>query len=82
MLQFHPRMVVVIMQCILKLIIFLPVKTLNSISRETPMIYMEGKKFKMGVNDPSSRTGEYPVKSVAVKPFRLDRHAVTNGDFM
>ncbi len=46
------------------------------------MVYMEGNKFKMGVNDPTSKTGEYPVKAMAVKPFKLDRYPVTNGDFM
>ena len=57
-------------------------KILHGVARLNPMIYMEGSTFKMGVNDPSSKTGEYPVKTVAVRPFKLDRYPVTNGDFM
>ena len=45
------------------------------------MITIKGGKFKMGVNDPTSTTGEYPVRNMAVKPYKLDRYPVTNGDF-
>lgn len=50
-------------------------------AQEDTMVHLDGGAFKMGVNDPSSTTGEWPVRKQSVKPFRIDRHPVTNGDF-
>ncbi|KAI0218973.1 Inactive C-alpha-formylglycine-generating enzyme 2 [Lamellibrachia satsuma] len=54
---------------------------LQSRVRIEPMTYLEGGRFQMGVNDPTSQTGEYPVRWAEVKPFKIDRYPVTNGDF-
>ena len=36
-----------------------------------------GGPFTIGINDPKSRTGEYPVRPTEVKPFYMDVFPVT-----
>ncbi|XP_052806746.1 inactive C-alpha-formylglycine-generating enzyme 2-like [Mya arenaria] len=40
-----------------------------------------GGKFTIGINDPKSDTGEYPVRKTEVKPFYMDIYPVTNAQF-
>jgi len=48
-----------------------------------PQVVMNGDVFEMGSDNPGDfQTGEFPVKRIQVKPFKIDRYAVTNGDFM
>ena len=42
---------------------------------------LKGGEFRMGVNDPKSLTGEYPVRKEGVKPFAIDKYPVTNAQF-
>jgi len=51
--------------------------------RMDPQVVMNGDVFEMGSDNPGDfQTGEFPVKRIQVKPFKIDRYAVTNGDFM
>lgn len=47
------------------------------------MVYIAGGSFKMGTNDNEGfkSDGEGPVREVAVKPFYIDKYAVTNAQF-
>lgn len=40
-----------------------------------------GGKFTIGINDPRSVTGEYPVRGTEVKPFYMDVYPVTVAQF-
>ncbi|XP_060074131.1 inactive C-alpha-formylglycine-generating enzyme 2-like [Ylistrum balloti] len=42
---------------------------------------IKGGKFKMGINDPRSDSGEYPPYNIAVGSFIIDRFPVTNARF-
>ncbi|GAB1602237.1 inactive C-alpha-formylglycine-generating enzyme 2-like isoform X1 [Argonauta hians] len=45
------------------------------------MVFLEEAVFRTGVNDPTSRTGEYPVHNVQVRAFYIDRYPITNAQF-
>lgn len=45
------------------------------------MRQQEGGKFTIGINDPRSNTGEYPVRATEVKPFYMDIYPVTVAQF-
>jgi len=51
-------------------------------THEKKRIYLQGGDFKMGVKDPTSKTGEFPVRNSAVKPFEIDLYPVTVRDFL
>ncbi|KAL2087006.1 hypothetical protein ACEWY4_018065 [Coilia grayii] len=56
--------------------------TLFAVSRsQDDMVYIHGGGFKMGTNAADGRDGESPMKTVTVKPFKLDKYPVTNSDF-
>lgn len=42
---------------------------------------VHGGKFKIGVNDPRSKTGEYPPREVKVRDFFIDLYPVTVSQF-
>ncbi|XP_064611760.1 uncharacterized protein LOC135475753 [Liolophura sinensis] len=42
---------------------------------------IQGGKFKLGVNDPRSKTGEYPPREVKVRDFYIDLYPVTVSQF-
>lgn len=42
---------------------------------------MRGGQFIIGVNDPSSTTGEFPARTTEVKPYVIDKYPVTVEDF-
>ena len=50
---------------------------------DTGLVRLAGGTFLMGSEDPGAyaEDGEGPVREVALSPFRLDRHAVTNAQF-
>ncbi|XP_052832874.1 inactive C-alpha-formylglycine-generating enzyme 2 [Octopus bimaculoides] len=50
-------------------------------SKYESMVLLEGAIFQTGVNDPTSRNGEYPVHRVQVKAFYIDRYPITNIQF-
>ena len=45
------------------------------------MVSISGGVFRMG-NDHSPRSSEAPAHDVSLKPFRMDEHEVTNGEFI
>ncbi|KAK6965740.1 sulfatase-modifying factor 2 [Biomphalaria glabrata] len=45
------------------------------------MIFLKEGKFWMGTNDPDSKTGEYPMRNVAVKSFYFDTNPVINAEY-
>ncbi|MBO1912216.1 SUMF1/EgtB/PvdO family nonheme iron enzyme, partial [Microvirga sp. 3-52] len=47
------------------------------------MVYLPGGKFLMGTNDTVGfpDDGEGPIREVSVKPFYIDKFAVTNAQF-
>lgn len=45
------------------------------------MVQLPGGKFQMGSSSLEERNEEGPVREVTVKPFAIDKHPVTNGDF-
>ncbi|KAL3862007.1 hypothetical protein ACJMK2_008012 [Sinanodonta woodiana] len=50
---------------------------INSYDHFDIMKLMKGGKFMIGINDPKSDTGEYPVRMTEVKPFYMDIYPVT-----
>ncbi|CAI9741440.1 Hypothetical predicted protein [Octopus vulgaris] len=50
-------------------------------SKYESMVLLENAVFQTGVNDPTSRNGEYPVHKVQVKAFYIDRYPITNIQF-
>lgn len=50
-------------------------------SKYESMVFLEGGSFRTGINDPSSRTGEYPVYNSHVRAYYIDRYPVTNAQF-
>ena len=55
---------------------------LNIKAQEEIMAVFDGEdSFTFGCNDPQSEMGDYPPRKMAVKPFKIDKHPVTNADF-
>ncbi|MBN3272807.1 SUMF2 enzyme, partial [Polyodon spathula] len=45
------------------------------------MVHVPGGEFQMGTNAADARDGESPARTVAVRPFSIDKYPVTNSDF-
>ncbi|KAL5013769.1 hypothetical protein ScPMuIL_008039 [Solemya velum] len=45
------------------------------------MRVLYGGKFKIGINDIQSKTGENPLRKAQVRPFYIDKYPVTNAQF-
>ena len=56
----------------------------NEVKFKEKMVYLSGGEFIMGTNDhegsPEDREG--PARKIVVSPFYIDRHTVTNEEFM
>ncbi|KAK6621713.1 Formylglycine-proteinrating enzyme [Polyplax serrata] len=54
----------------------------SSLPRTNQMVYLKGGKFEMGTDKPIfAADGEGPKRTVSIKPFYLDKHEVSNGEF-
>ncbi|KAG5279088.1 hypothetical protein AALO_G00105950 [Alosa alosa] len=62
-------------------IFFLSLCAVSCSQDDDGMVHIHGASFKMGTNAADGRDGESPVRSVTVKPFKLDTYPVTNSDF-
>ncbi|MFZ0577825.1 MAG: formylglycine-generating enzyme family protein [Psychrobacillus psychrotolerans] len=59
-------------------------KLVKEIKFKEKMVYLSGGEFIMGTNDNegSPEDGEGPARRMSVSPFYIDRHTVTNEEFM
>lgn len=59
-------------------------KLVKEIKFKEKMVYLSGGDFIMGTNDyeGSPEDGEGPARRMSVSPFYIDRHTVTNEEFM
>lgn len=55
----------------------------NEIKNSNDLVYLDGGEFMMGTDDKTGypNDGEMPSRNVFVKPFAIDRYAVTNNRF-
>ncbi|XP_059828901.1 inactive C-alpha-formylglycine-generating enzyme 2 isoform X1 [Hypanus sabinus] len=66
---------------LLLLLLLWPPPGVAGTSADEDLVNLPGGRFRMGTNEADARDGEDPVREVAVRPFAISQHPVTNAEF-